>query len=521
MKKIVLIVIASVLSLNVFVKPSYAIEPYDHNELLEYKGYGETMYESIVEQTTFVTGQYTDNKEYVGESINQVKDYANFWLDEQKKINNTCGGTSLFTKACAGELVTSGAGYLLTVGDFIKNMFGDFEKETNPVPEIDYSFYGNVFELNGSNLMVKDGWKVYVGFPDGMDLIIGNGNRDGFSLKLEGRNSLTYTFEVKVFQQYANNYSAKGESVPYYGQEDYYTMSEYLTQVQSNVGSYVSFILGQGVSIRTEFNGEIRNPTTINHGDKDFSRINNYIQNEMANNPIVVPEPRAYLSCPDGTKIQMSISGSTFLSANGEVMLVNKDGTANVSSQLCNLGWEKPIVQYIDDIPVIQDKDDNWIDSTTGTKVKDGDPEDHGEGCDSVLCFLGGLTSGIADIVKAILGLVGKILDGLLGLFVPKDLDFISAEFTKLKTNFDNKLSIVGTLKSTMTGAFDSGGESPLTGLEMSLPAMGGESVKVVETSFVEPYVGTIKKIISGILVFVTLIYLYRKITGRGGVMEK
>lgn len=62
---------------------------------------------------------------------------------------------------------------------------------------------------------------------------------------------------------------------------------------------------------------------------------------------------------------------------------------------------------------------------------------------------------------------------------------------------------------------------NPLANLSINLPATGGQPIDVMPTTFVEQHVPTLKKVMSGFIVIMTIFYVYRKITGRGGVMEK
>lgn len=85
MRKLPLVIIFCLIC-SLILPPSAlgANTEYDHEALMEYEGYGQAIYETIVEESMFVTGQYAKNKEYVNKSIDQIRDYAKFWWNEQK-----------------------------------------------------------------------------------------------------------------------------------------------------------------------------------------------------------------------------------------------------------------------------------------------------------------------------------------------------------------------------------------------------------------------------------------------------
>ncbi|MGE7984728.1 hypothetical protein [Solibacillus sp. NPDC093137] len=337
---------------------------YDHNALLEYKGYGEAVYETVVEQTTFITGQYTDNKQYVKDSMGQIKDYANFWLNEQGTIHDACSGTQIFTKNCLGELTSSAGGYALTVGDFIKNLFTDYDKSIPVVNEPDYSFYENAFtwRLNYEKrpvLTLKNGWTAEFEYK---------GQKTTHTAK-EGLNNdifvylyNDYTWDI-YYRFYVAGFPTMGPKIGNDPSSEVTAARNHFNANSGSVGGMMSLIYKAGGSIKVFYEG-VEKPFVPTIPQRPMTDINNYIQESTPK--MVAPQPKAYLSCPDGTRIDMAINGSTFLDASGQVMNVNRDGTAQISSQICNLGWEKQQVDYVDDKPAITDPDGNWLDLITG-----------------------------------------------------------------------------------------------------------------------------------------------------------
>lgn len=475
---------------------AYAANDYNHAELLEYEGYGQAMYESIVEQTTYISGQYTDNKEYVTQSIDEIKSYADFWKNDFNNWDQSCNND--FTGCMRGMLEGTG-GLVLTVGDFIKNLFSDYEETfLSTPPVIDSEFY----------------------------------HHDGHS-RYTLRNGLVFSSNLKELDgQYAVNFGAWKQSasarnliisinsydieIPYDNASESQTKMQEIRDVLpignlSSVLAVLNSVSGVSVSIR---NGEGEAFPGGDGGNPNISSINNYIKD----NPVQIPMPQLAptLVCPDGTKIKMGISGSTFIAVNGETMLVNKDGTAEVNGEICNLNWEKPTVKYDPEGNVITTQPDGTTDTTD--KVPGFTDL---EGCDGgVFCAIAKLLDGLGSIVKAITGLVGKILDGILALFVPDDLSFLSTEFKRITDKLNEKIAITGTIKEMITSVFDGGSSNPLQDISINLP-ITNEPLSFGNVSFIEEGVPILRKAISGICILYTLLYVYRKITGRGGVMEK
>lgn len=71
-----------------------------------------------------------------------------------------------------------------------------------------------------------------------------------------------------------------------------------------------------------------------------------------------------------------------------------------------------------------------------------------------------------------------------------------------------------------MTSLFDDS-KSPALEYEVSLPAAGGKTMKLMDINLMATGVPILKKVISGVIVLFTVLYVYRKIVGGGGVMEK
>lgn len=511
MKKIIMLLCVFTLFFYTVSPAMAANEAYDHNALLEYEGYGQAMYETVVEQTSFITGQYTNNKEFVSGTIDQIVDYAKFWKDE---------AADMWEQDTLRAAIEKGGGLLLTVGDWVKNIFNDYGEKYYP-PEVDGGGYNEFVYVVDNCANYKPDCNKFRVNPK-YEMIISDKRLKSSDGEIKFSTSGQFLKEPvpyakKQMSIHKGSIGVIGTGFKEFTGNQAMVFSSSVSDFVNGDFAKVVYLLnmfGLSVSFVQVDTGSPVTPITKPNPYTDFKK---HVNDNIGN--ITTPQPRPYLVCPGGTRIEMSISGGTFLSADGTAMLVNKDGSATVNSDICKLGWDKPVVKYIGDKAAVETPDGKWQDAETG-ELLDDDGGDDGS-CSGVICLAGKIIDGIVGITKAITGLAKTILDGLIGIFVPKDLNFVSAEFDKIKNTFDEKLGIVGYLKVTMENFFAQENTNPLVGLEMSLPATGGKTIDVMETGLIEQHVPTLKKVMSGVLVLMTVFYLYRKITGRGGVMEK
>jgi len=507
MKKIFLSLCIAVLLFNI-VSPIVlaANAEYDHEALMQYDGYGKAMYETIVEETSFITGQYTENKDFVSDSIDQIKEYGSFFWNEQN------WNSEPWTYDRFKEMVAKPAGFLLTVGDWVKKLFGGYGEKYHPsIPSSgaydEYILPDPRCASKGTDcaaFSVKRGYALYIG--------------DKKITYANGASNVGYVGQVDEREQYIDAvlyaWSFRSEWKKFYGANAmrFIPFSSSIRPGEGMHGDFANFITLAsyfGVPVRIEKDTGEPIPPIVTKPNP-YDKFKNHVYDNVQN--VATPQPKPYLVCPNGSKIQMSIDGSTFLGVDGKAMIVNKDGTAKVDSAICKLGWDKPVVKYIDNRAAIETPDGKWKDAETG-KMLDGDGGD-GEGECGMLCSLGKLAEFVLNFFE-------KLLEFFIKIFIPEDMDFISNEFDKLKNTFDDKLGIVGDLGGSIKSLFSQENPNPLQNLTMNLPATGGEPIKVMEMSFIEQHVPTLKKVMSGILVLITVFYVYRKITGRGGVMEK
>lgn len=401
-----------ILIFNLFTTTSLAAtnkEAYNQEELMQYPGYGKAMYETIVDETTFITGQYTDNKEFVNKSIDQIRDYGKFWWNEQNWESEA------WTYDRFKEMVAKPTGYLLTVGDWVKKLFTGYDEQYYPpvvVPEKFYDFTPYVKSIKKVDVVVDEPnmmARMYVH----MDII------KDFELRFKRTETAYQSFfftpthnilEIQGLASIADEskdkayipilklsdlgiFTGNNEKVrleyyyktpfPWRGTSSYVTSKDARTVALDHFTNFVvsefeSGDVNRGLNLFINYVNTANNDMTaqipLAPSVPSVSPIANFVKH-IKENPknVVTPQPRPYLSCPNGTKIEMSISGSTFLGIDGKAMIVNKDGTAQVDSAICNLGWDKPEVKYLEGRPAIQTPDKGWQDVETGELIIPGE----------------------------------------------------------------------------------------------------------------------------------------------------
>ncbi|MEK5234095.1 hypothetical protein MHB42_20615 [Lysinibacillus sp. FSL K6-0232] len=166
-----------------------------------------------------------------------------------------------------------------------------------------------------------------------------------------------------------------------------------------------------------------------------------------------------------------------------------------------NGGFDKDIIKIFEDIRDNIKK----LGQTTGGK--------------NIWDFLTELVGTIGKSLDSILDFVTNLGDWLIELVIPQDTTFVTTAFNDLKTQFDDKLSILVTVKSAFSGMFNDS-ESPLSDYTINLPIVG-RPIQLLDMSIVSVGVPIFKKAMSGLIVIFTILHVYKKIVGTGGVMEK
>ena len=343
------------------VDQASAATNYDHEELLEYKGYGESMYESLVKQTTFITGQYTENKEFVSDSIDEIVDYSKFWWEENKIEGETIGGK-------IKDLVTKGAGYALTVGDWVKKMFGDYGDEYHP-PEVPQANLYNKYITVARDADSEGYYEVNPGYrlkAKGLDGVVKSIENSAGYINMGLSGTFTGTMKLGNPNLYGDVRfvigSIKiGELKRVTGDEAYYM---YKWRAKYNFANVISMAAQFGVQLWFEEISTGNVPDLPKPPPRIYDNFQGYINNDL--NQVSMPQPTPSLTCPSGEKINLTVDGSTFLNSDGSVMLVSKDGTAMVNGTSCALEWKAPEVGYIEDKAAMTDPSGNWLDVLTG-----------------------------------------------------------------------------------------------------------------------------------------------------------
>ncbi|PJO44103.1 hypothetical protein, partial [Lysinibacillus xylanilyticus] len=294
-----------ILIFNLFTTTSLAAtaKEYDHEALMQYDGYGKAMYETIVDETSFITGQYTDNKEFVSESIDQIRDYGKFWWNEQNWESEPWSYDRF------KEMIAKPAGFLLTVGDWVGKLFGGYGEKYYPpyqggVNWDEYvSFYPSCKQSGSECEMYRVNPK-YVMIIGGRRVTYSNGyGRTNWGGSVDAKNP-PYSAKVRL---YPWNYDVPSIDKEFTGgvvtQVFAYPIDKY---INGDFGKVVYLNSLFGVSITFE-RSDTSEPVKLPNSNANFEKFKNRVYDNVNN--VATPEPRPYLSCPNGSKIQMSVSG--------------------------------------------------------------------------------------------------------------------------------------------------------------------------------------------------------------------
>lgn len=237
-------------------------------------------------------------------------------------------------------------------------------------------------------------------------------------------------------------------------------------------------------------------PTIINH-------INN---GSTSTKSIKIPTLTPQATCPEGQRVIVPDGLGGYLDGNGQQTDVSQ----------CTIIWKQPVIDR-DDTGNLQ------IDTGDGNgpqKLEDDGSGSSGEDEEGGLGSIAAIISALADAVKSLAGFVTNILDGLLGLFVPDDLSFVSDEINRITDELTSKISIVEDIKTMLTSVFVPTDVNPLSNISLDLPIVG-KPISFGDLAFINQHVPTVRRVLGGFIWLITIVYVYRKITGRGGVMEK
>lgn len=481
MKKIVLIL---VLILSSFDMGNASAANLSHKQMSDIygQGYHNALLETVVEVNAKASTRLEENRNLLTQYYDDTKGYINQRIQDYGNVKNF------------GELLVEQASGAITLADGVLELLSSFFEEEGgegtPVPET-----CKLFPQPHDN----GAWGVSLPPVSscGFDIVYVDSN----GRKRTGGHSLV----VNVYSSYS-----------------VYRINIYGTLYNSDRKSLMGLpttIASLDSVLRTAFDGRAwiefkGNQYLEEKVEPNFykSAFNNYYNKPTSRQPIYIPQLKPKLSCPDGDKVVQIDGRGGFVYANG----------VPVDSSGCTVYWQKPNVTVDDDGKVLLTDPDTGETIDVGIKPpKDKIPvEDKGEGCDGVLCFLGAVTSMISDLISSILGLVGDLLEGLLRLFVPDNLDFLTEEFNRVTAALQQKIGITEDLKGAIKGLFVETGTNPLNDIVIDMPAMS-EPVSFREFTFIETGVPILKRIIGAIFTLYTIFYVYRKIVGQGGIMEK
>lgn len=117
--------------------------------------------------------------------------------------------------------------------------------------------------------------------------------------------------------------------------------------------------------------------------------------------------------------------------------------------------------------------------------------------------FLGETISTLNDLIQ-------YLIDQIIYLIVPEDTDFLRENFSMLREAMSMKLEPVNMLKTQITASLMTEQQN-FEDIHMNLPIYG--RVKFLDVEFLNYAVPKIRALISGIMIIVTSVWAYRKIT--------
>lgn len=485
MKKIVLILVLILSSLNM---GNASAANLSHKQMSEIygQGYNNALLETVVEVNAKASTRLEENRNLLTQYYDDTKGYINQRIQDYGNVKNF--GELLIEQASGAMTLTDG------VIDLLTGLFkGDEDEGTDNTPKE----CTKQVTQNGSDSF--GGWTASLNcgvYYDASLVTLG--------LTVNGNEQTGYFYSLVFVAGGTYRYSREVGRLAF--PSTFAQFQSYLTMMKPDVPSFYDLRLKLG-------NQYLFEEKEINPSQNFYTNhFRNLRSNPSTRQPIYIPQLKPKLSCPDGDKVVQIDGRGGFVHANG----------VPVDSSGCTVYWQKPNVTVDDDGKVLLTDPDTGETIDAGLKPpNDKIPvEDKGEGCDGVLCFLGAVTSMIADLISSILGLVGDLLEGILRLFVPSDLNFLSEEFNRVTAALQQKISITEDLKGAIKGLFVESGTNPLNDIVIDMPAMS-EPVSFREFTFIETGVPILKRIIGAIFTLYTIFYVYRKIVGQGGIMEK
>lgn len=161
------------------------------------------------------------------------------------------------------------------------------------------------------------------------------------------------------------------------------------------------------------------------------------------------------------------------------------------------LSFEVPTPAPFDISPVTDRLDDilTAVDNISFEMVKEAET--------NIWDFLGETISTLNDLIQ-------YLIDQIIYLIVPEDTDFLRENFSMLREAMSMKLEPVNMLKTQITASLMTE-QKNFEDIEMDLPIYG--RVEFLNVEFLNYAVPKIRALISGIMIIVTSVWAYRKIT--------
>lgn len=454
-------------------------DDYDYEELYNYEGFGKSMYESVYRETTYLMGEHTKNKEYVEKTIDQVGEYANYVYEQIYGKEYNCGQGWSTAGECLKGLFTNYSAGVITITDYLYDLLKGFweEEDTIELPD--------------------DGWII----RNISDYIVEVNSLKGYGTSLGGHSLHVNYYEssnrtqLKVVGDWGYSYASKyvDGKVPLPR-----TLSSFDSALRKYFdGAYLTY-KGQPIFMQNPIKLEINNAL------RDFSRNRGTIKK---------PKPVPKLGCTANDLILEIRNGSEFYDNNGNKVDVSYDGKAIYNGQECKLTWVVPNMYYDKNgLPVIEEPNGEKRHIETDGEVYIPPTTDV---CDkNVFCYL---TKLLDSFVK----FFDNLTNWFIKVFIPEDTTFISESIDNLTNKFNEKIGVLNVVKDSLTSGLEETDENILKDIELRLPILNNEPIQFINFEYVDPFVHYAKKFLSGVIVLYTILHVYRKITGSGGVMEK
>lgn len=498
MKKnlIKVLVILLVLQMPAVVLANDEDENVDYQEMIKYEGYEDVILDGVVDQAILLSGKYTESKE-TAKQLKKVWQESDLRKDLNRLFECTFNPFEAAYQACNDDVNDFVSGFLVFGANNLANLFSHLMSYFDDTGELDidfddleaFNYFTDVFYIRSYDAVPRSQYNV--------------------TLKIQGK-SLKVT---------ALNVGFSAHPLIYINSSSYVTiddivMTEKLMDLladvrgSNDVREKVSMVYRLGGRLEVEYKGSAVD-IPINRPSNRFKTINNFIQSGgLDGHRFIIPEVQPYLACSQQGRIDLMIKGANFYLLDGTLVNISYDGFADLNGETCKLQWDKPVYKYVGD-KIIEDSGDKIRDVETGEYDI---PEKYDER--NPLYYL-------SKILDAIANMFNNLLDFLTKALIPEDFAFVSESIDELSILFDEKFAILESVKSILTDSFEDTDDNVLMDLELRLPILQNEPIQFLNFEYIDLFVHYARKFIAGLIGIYTVLHVYRKITGSGGVMEK